>query len=133
MRTLALPATILSLAAIAVANLPPSSRNPTLDAEAIRAALAPPARVEDDGVGLVTITVALAPGEDLKAAYRRARAAGDAWKRQNPAIWIDFESEVPLRDRAGRVVGAYRHLSYCGVCCPPVQPPPANAAPPKKP
>jgi hypothetical protein len=133
MRTLAIPALTLALGIVALANLPPSSKNPAVDHEALRAALAPAPKVEDDGTGLVTITVLLGPGEDLKGAYRRAQAAGEAWKRAHPNVPVDYETNLPVRDRFDRIIGAYRHLSYCGVCCPPPQAPPAKIAPPKRP
>lgn len=133
MRTLAIPALTLALGIVALANLPPPSRNPAPDDEALRAALAPAPKVEDDGAGLVTVTALLVPGETERDAHGRAAAAGDAWKRKNPHILVDFESKVPMRDRNGRVIGVYRHLSYCGVCCPPPQTPPAKTAPPKRP
>lgn len=121
---------IASLAASALANLPPESR----DFGKIKipdVGLVTPAdhTVEDDGCGLVTITVKLRVGETWQAAEVRAKRAAEAWKRANLGTPVDFESTARAYAGKNRVHSVIRHLSYSCGCPPHLLPVP----PPKKP
>lgn len=82
------------------------------------------ATVEDDGCGLVTITVPVRLDGDWKEATARAEAAAELWKKQacNPAV--AHESTGRRYHRSGTIAAIVKHLLYGAY-------PPCFAPPPK--
>jgi hypothetical protein len=121
-----------ALAAPAPAHLPPASRETgPIARDALRSPAPEGAQVEDDGCGLITITVKIRFGETYQEARARAERAAKSWKRENAGRAVTFESSAPVRNKAGAPVSAVWHIVTIDACgYTPYLPP---APPPRKP
>ncbi len=114
MKTLPIFASALLAAIFSVrAHLPADAKSFAIEVAAFAALLVEHhATAEDDGCGLVTVTVPLRLGETWEEAAARAKLIGDRWKRHHRETKIDVETWARDESKSGAPVVVRHLLSY---------------------